>query len=135
MAKVQRAMSAILVLCLLMFIVAGLFKLDSAAVNFAHSEFFTGGTEGFVNAIFLYVYSVTGYWMNINYASDAKNPKKDVPWSIIMVVPIIMIITTIMNIIMITNITTMNIITMFIVIYSMLIKLLMIVGLMKELKH
>lgn len=92
MAKVQRAMSAILVLCLLMFIVAGLFKLDSAAVNFAHSEFFTGGTEGFVNAIFLYVYSVTGYWMNINYASDAKNPKKDVPWSIIMVVPIIMII-------------------------------------------
>ena len=30
---------------------------------------------------------------------------------------------------------TMNIITMFIVIYSMLIKLLMIVGLMKELKH
>lgn len=92
MAKVQRAMSAILVLCLLMFIVAGLFKLDSAAANFAHSEFFTGGTEGFVNAIFLYVYSVTGYWMNINYASDAKNPKKDVPWSIIMVVPIIMII-------------------------------------------
>lgn len=92
MAKVQRAMSAILVLCLMMFIVAGVFKLDTAATNFAHSEFFTGGTEGFVNAIFLYVYSVTGYWMNINYASDAKNPKKDVPWSIIMVVPIIMII-------------------------------------------
>ena len=42
---------------------------------------------------------------------------------------------TSIHIIMITNITTMNIITMFIVIYSMLIKLLMIVGLMKELKH
>lgn len=92
MAKVQRAMSAILVLCLLMFIVAGLFKLDTAALNFANSEFFTDGAGGFVNAIFLYVYSVTGYWMNINYASDAKNPKKDVPWSIIMVVPFIMVI-------------------------------------------
>ncbi len=92
MAQVQRVMSAILVFCLMMFIVAGISKLDSATLNFASSEFFTNGPKGFVDAIFLYVYSVTGYWMNINYASDARNPKKDVPWSILMVVPIIMVI-------------------------------------------
>lgn len=92
MAKVQRVMSAILVLCLLIFIVTGLTKLDSAAINFSDKEFFTGGKIGFIDAIFLYIYSVTGYWMNINYASDAKYPKKDVPWSIIMVVPVIMVI-------------------------------------------
>ena len=61
-------------------------------INFSDKEFFTGGKIGFIDAIFLYIYSVTGYWMNINYASDAKYPKKDVPWSIIMVVPVIMVI-------------------------------------------
>ena len=55
MAKVQRIMSAILVFCLMMFIVAGVSKLDSATLNFADSDFFTGGISGFVDAIFLYV--------------------------------------------------------------------------------
>ena len=39
MAKVQRIMSAILVFCLMMFIVAGVSKLDSATLNFADSDF------------------------------------------------------------------------------------------------
>lgn len=92
MAKLQKIMSAILVLCLMMFVVAGIPKLNDIVFNFSHNEFFTDGPRGFINATFLYIYSVTGYWMNINYASDAKDPKKDVPWSIMMVVPIIMMV-------------------------------------------
>lgn len=92
MAKVQRVMSAILVGCLLLFIVTGFLNLDSAVFNFSNSEFYTHGSIGFIDAVFLYIYSVTGYWMNINYAADAKNPKSDVPWSIVMVVPIIMVV-------------------------------------------
>lgn len=92
MAKVQKIMSAILVACLMLFIVTGVTKLDSAVINFSNSEFFMNGPKGFIDAVFLYIYSVTGYWMNINYASDAKDPKHDVPWSIIMVVPIIMVV-------------------------------------------
>ena len=92
MAKVQRVMSALLTACLLMFIITGFSKLDSATFQISNSEFMTNGMKGFVDAVFLYIYSVTGYWMNINYATDAKNPKTDVPWSIIAVVPVIMVV-------------------------------------------
>ena len=61
MAKVQKIMSAILVACLMLFIVTGVTKLDSAVINFSNSEFFMNGPKGFIDAVFLYIYSVTGY--------------------------------------------------------------------------
>lgn len=92
MAKAQKIMSAILVTCLMIFIVFGFTKLDYIVFDFKSEEFFTGGKIGFLDAIFLFVYSTRGYFMTINYASDSKYPKRDMPWALIMVVPIIMVI-------------------------------------------
>ena len=55
MAKVQKIMSAILVACLMLFIVTGVTKLDSAVINFSNIEFFMNGPKGFIDAVFLYI--------------------------------------------------------------------------------
>lgn len=92
MARAQRVMSIILISCLLLFIITGFTKLDTVVFNLSNSEFLTHGVRGFWDAVFLYVYSTTGYWICVNFASESKNPKKDVPWVLFAVVPIIMVI-------------------------------------------
>lgn len=95
MAKLQKLMSAILVAALLMFIIIGATKADfgySMAVGDA--DFFAGGNSGFWGAVMLLIYSCQGYKFNVNYGGEAKNPKKNIPWSMLAVIPVLMVVYT-----------------------------------------
>lgn len=92
MAKTQKYMSVILVVCLLLFVIFGMTKVDSSIFNFSSPEFITHGSSGFIAAVFLLVYSTQGYVMNINYGMVAKDAKRDIPWSILMCVPVIFVV-------------------------------------------
>jgi L-asparagine transporter-like permease len=95
MAKAQKAMSAILVVALLMFVVVGATKADFSSTLAIRSEgFFSRGGAGFWSAIMLLIYSCQGYKYNVNYGGEAKNPKRDMPLSMLAVIPVLMVVYT-----------------------------------------
>ena len=92
MAKAQKIMTWMLIAALLMFIVVGMTRLQNPVFQFTRSDYFSGGTSGFVAAIYLFVYSTNGYALTMNYGRDAKNAKRDIPWAILMSVPTLVIL-------------------------------------------
>ncbi|MPW26347.1 amino acid permease [Alkalibaculum sp. M08DMB] len=95
MAKVQKIMSAILVAALLMFIIVGATKADfSQSFSFTSSIFFSNGSKGFWAAVMLLVYSCQGYKYNVNYGGQTKNATKNLPISMLAVIPVLMIVYT-----------------------------------------
>lgn len=95
MANLQKLMSAILALALLMFIVVGATKADfSQTMDFTSPSFLSGGASGFWAAIMLLFYSCNGYRFNVNYGAQAKDPKRNIPWSMLAVIPVLMVLYT-----------------------------------------
>ena len=92
MAGTQRLMSAILVASLLLFVAIGLTKIKNPIFNFSDPNFMPHGISGLVAAVYLLVYSTTGYSLTINYGKDAKNARRDIPWALVMTVPVIMFV-------------------------------------------
>lgn len=92
MAKAQKIMTWLLIAALLMFIVVGIPKVQNPIFDFSHPDFFSGGTQGFIAAIYLFVYSTNGYSLTMNYGRDAKNAKRDIPWAILMSVPTLVVL-------------------------------------------
>ena len=93
MARAQKIMSAILVGSLLLFIFAGARKGDfTPAFDFAGSEFFKGGSKGFWAAVMLLVYSCQGYKYNVNYGAQTKNATRNMPLSMLAVVPVLLVV-------------------------------------------
>jgi APA family basic amino acid/polyamine antiporter len=90
-ANLQKPMTWLLIGTLLMFMVVGLFQLKSNPFNFGTEDFITNGSEGFIRAIVLLVYSTYSYYMCFNFGGSAKNPKKDIP-IVILTVPFLLII-------------------------------------------
>jgi APA family basic amino acid/polyamine antiporter len=74
-----------------MFMFVGLFQLKSNPFNFETEDFITNGSDGFIRAIVLLVYSTYSYYMCFNFGGSAKNPKKDIP-IVILTVPILLTI-------------------------------------------
>lgn len=93
MARAQKIMSAILVLSLLMFIFAGIGKANFIpAFDFESSEFFKGGSKGFWAAVMLLVYSCQGYKYNVNYGAQTRNATRNMPLSMLAVVPVLLVV-------------------------------------------
>lgn len=92
MAKVQTALTAILIGCLLAFTAVGLTKLGPDAFNFSSPEFFTDGFKGFASAVALYAFSTYGQYMVVNFGKDAARPKRDIPLAIIISSGVILVV-------------------------------------------
>lgn len=94
MAKLQNIMSIFLFLGLGLFIVVGLFHLQPGTLNFSSPDFFTGGGDGFFNAVILLVFSCTGHSFVVAFSKEANNAKRDVPYAIIFATLIILFLYT-----------------------------------------
>ncbi len=92
MAKLQKYMTWVLIAALLMFIFFGLKNYNHPVFDITNQNFMTNGVGGLWTASFLFVYSTTGYSMTMNYGSAAKNPKRDIPWALILSVPTLIIL-------------------------------------------
>ncbi len=93
MAKIQKILSYILIACLFGFAVTGIAKGNVApAFNFGDKAFFSGGLAGFISAMMILVYSCQGYKLNVNYGGMAQNPTKDLPRSMLAVIPVLVVL-------------------------------------------
>jgi len=92
MAGAQKVMVVLLTAALLGFIAFGLGKVDRTVFEFSSANFMMGGTKGFIKAIFLLFYSVTGYYWVMFYGRHAKNPQKNIPLSMLIAVLAILVI-------------------------------------------
>lgn len=93
MAKLQKAMTVILVVALLGFVVVGLAKGNPApAVSIGSEGFFSGGSMGFISAMMILVYSCQGYKLTVNYGGMANEPTKNVPKAMIAVIPVLVVL-------------------------------------------
>lgn len=89
MAKLQNYMGYALIIGLCLFIGIGLPKIDPVIFNTATESFMTNGMDGLITAMFSFSYSTYGYYLTINFGKDAKNARRDVPWAMLMAIPII----------------------------------------------
>lgn len=92
MAKVQKVMTAVLIITLLGFIIFGLKNLQYNPIDFGTQDYFLKGKEGFISAFILLIYSTSGHYLTINYSNEAKNSKRDIPWAIVVTTFIIAVI-------------------------------------------
>lgn len=94
MAKVQNLMSILLLVGLGMFIVIGLTKVNFGQLigTVNSDEFATNGMTGITNAMYLYIFSCTGYKMTLAYGGKAQDPTRDIPWAMRLTVPVILVV-------------------------------------------
>ena len=92
MAKAQKLMTGILLIALLVYIGFGVKYIDFSAFTFENPEFVTNGASGFVACTFFLLFTTTAYNLAINFGASAENGKKDIPWAMIMTVPLILIV-------------------------------------------
>lgn len=88
-AKVQNIMFYILVACLGLFIVMGLFEVDFSAffsnVKFNAEPFFQNGFDGVFSAASLLMFAVGGAGVLVDFGSLVRNPEKVIPKVVIWV--------------------------------------------------
>lgn len=87
MAKLQKAMTWILIASFLVFIVMGIPKMDMPVFNTSDPDFMTHGSSGFIAAVLLFVNSTNGYLMTMSYGRAAKKATRDIPRAILLCVP------------------------------------------------
>lgn len=92
MAKMQKVLTAILLISLIAFSIIGFTRVGPEAFDFTSPDFLTNGFGGFMSAVSLYAYSVYGQYMVINFSQDAANPKRDIPLAIIISTGIIFVL-------------------------------------------
>ena len=80
-AKVQYALVIILVIALLLFTGFGIIHLEPG--YFDENQFFTSGFTGVMSAAALLSMATSGATFIINMSREAKNPKKDIPFCIV----------------------------------------------------
>lgn len=92
MAKVQKAMTWLMIAVFLLFIIIGFTKLNNAVFDFTSPQFITNGPSGLISAVYLYVVSTNGYLMTMSYGKVSKNATRDIPWAMLMCVPTFIVI-------------------------------------------
>ena len=91
-AKLQKVMTWTLIATLLLFVAFGMTRLSNPVFDMSAPDFFLNGKEGVFTAALLLFSSTKGYYTNMNYGKDCKNATRDIPWSMLMTVPIIAVI-------------------------------------------
>lgn len=92
MADVQKVLSLILVIALLIFGFYGMTQVNPAVYDISSPTFLQDGYGGFMAAIAVYAFSTYGQYMVMNFSKDAKNPTKDIPLAILISTGIILVV-------------------------------------------
>jgi APA family basic amino acid/polyamine antiporter len=92
MSKIQNILSTTLICGLLLFIFTGVGKLNPGALDISAPGYFSAGAKGFFAAIVLLVYSCYGHSFVVAYSKEAKKPKRDVPFAMIITTVILLIL-------------------------------------------
>lgn len=83
MAKLQKVMTAMLIVALAAFAIVGTLKAPSGAFDLSQADYFLKGASGFFSALILLVYSTSGQMLVCAFSWDAQRPRKDIPLAII----------------------------------------------------
>ena len=94
MAKIQKYMMVMLLIGMAVFIIIGLLNLRPGTFAFGSEEFFTGDVDGFFSAIMILIFSCIGQSYVVAFSKEAKDPKKNVPYAIIIATVLIFILYT-----------------------------------------
>jgi len=92
MARVQKLMTVTLLVALLVYIVFGIRYVDPSIFIPKDPEFMTAGVNGFITCVFLLLFTTTAYNLAINFGNQAENAKRDIPWAMLMNVPLIFVV-------------------------------------------
>jgi APA family basic amino acid/polyamine antiporter len=99
MSKIQTLLSAILIIGLILFIIIGLPHIRPETFDFTNVEFFTNGARGFLGGVVLLVFSCYGHCFVVAFSKEAKVPKRDVPFAILITTGIIFLIYTLLTVV------------------------------------
>lgn len=92
-SKVQNIMTILLFVGLGLFIGFGLTHLNNPVFQFSNNpEMFTGGAEGFWDAIIVLATISGGYFTVPQFGKNAANPKRDVPKAMLLCIPSLFLI-------------------------------------------
>jgi APA family basic amino acid/polyamine antiporter len=91
-SKAQNIMFILLIVGLGSFIIAGIPKITNPVFNFSAPEHFTGGAKGFIDAIVTLAVSCQAYNMVTQYGRDANNAKRDIPKSMLLILPTLIVL-------------------------------------------
>lgn len=83
LAKIQNIMAICMYLALAIFIIFGLIRGNSAAVADS-TPYFAAGPMGFLMAVAIMSFTCNGATNIINLSADSKNPKRDIPLSVLL---------------------------------------------------
>lgn len=84
MAKIEKPMTGALLVCLLVFAVWGMTKLQPGSFDITADGYIMDGLDGFMGAVMLLVYSTSGQHMVQALSWDAKNPRRNIPLAIML---------------------------------------------------
>jgi amino acid transporter len=91
-AKIQKYMGYLLLVCLTIFVALGLTHVDFSVMDVTGTDFMSNGTGGLFSAMFLLSFSTYGYYYVIGYGRNAKNARKDIPLAMLYSIPIIIVL-------------------------------------------
>lgn len=92
MGKFNLIMVGVLILSLIVYIIAGLPKVDFSTANPFSEDYFGGGPFGFVMAVAMMSFACQGATRPIEMTPDAKDPKRSLPKAILLASFIVMIV-------------------------------------------
>lgn len=91
MAKVQNVLSVVLIVGLLAFGLYGMMNAQPGSFDFSAQDFFSGGPDGFMQAIMILMNSTTGYTLITSFSGSCKKPKTDLPLAMA-IVPLFLVV-------------------------------------------
>ncbi|MCC8166483.1 MAG: APC family permease [Planctomycetes bacterium] len=94
MSKIQNILATTLILGLILFVVVGMGKLQPGVLDFSAPDFFLKGSDGFLAAVALLVFSCYGHAFVVAFSKEAKNAKRDIPFAMMITTGIILVVYT-----------------------------------------
>ena len=94
MSKIQNILAGCLIIGLLIFVFVGMGQLQPGTFDFSTPDFFLNGSEGFLAAVALLVFSCYGHAFVVAFSKEAENAKRDIPYAMLITTGIILIIYT-----------------------------------------
>lgn len=92
MGKFNLVMVGVLIVSLLVYIFAGLPKVDFSTANPLSEDYFSGGPFGFIMAVAMMSFACQGATRPIEMTPDAKDPKRSLPKAILIASFVVMIV-------------------------------------------
>lgn len=92
MGKFNLIMVGVLIISLLVYIIAGLPKVDFSTVNPISEGYFSDGAFGFIMAVAMMSFACQGATRPIEMTPDAKDPKRSLPKAILIASFVVMIV-------------------------------------------